>query len=268
MPLTANLKSSIKDTNKHLNSVRNCFNPLYPLFSPGLRVVDYFSNRISFYSPSSSSDEDLYHHLQSLDHTFKASQMLSNNIAVIADGGVKKSHVTTAVAHIWFDNSVIQCLQIYFINVMSMEAELMAIHIGLIPAIERDNIHNIIVITDSIAVARKILESKVDPLQNIFIPIISAVDTFLRKDGRNKIYFWYYLSKAKWPRHQLVDDQIKAGKCIPTFPSKELHLFNRKKECDNILHEWQEFFADNPKKTDAVRGHLGLCLVSSEGLFY
>jgi len=31
-------------------------------------------------------------------------------------------------------------------------------------------------------------------------------------------------------------------------PSKELHLFSRKKECNNILHEWQESFVDNPKK--------------------
>jgi len=72
---------------------------------------------------------------------------------------------------------------------MSIEAEFMAICTGLISTIERDNIHNIIVITDSITTARKILESKVDPFQNIFIPIASAVDTFLRKDGRNKIHF-------------------------------------------------------------------------------
>jgi len=39
----------------------------------------------------------------------------------------------------------------------------MAIHTDLIPAMERDNIHDIIAITDSIATARKILESKVDP---------------------------------------------------------------------------------------------------------
>ena len=141
----ANLKSPIKDTKKYLNSVRNCFNPLYSLFSSGSRVVDHFSSRISFHS-FSSSDEDLYHHLQNLNCTFKASQTSSNSIAVIADGGVKKSHVATAAAHIWFNNSIIQRLQIHSINIMSIEAELMAIHTGLIPTIERDNIHNIIVI--------------------------------------------------------------------------------------------------------------------------
>jgi len=40
----------------------------------------------------------------------------------------------------------------------------MAICTGLTPAIEIDSVHDIMVITDFIAVAKKILESKVDPL--------------------------------------------------------------------------------------------------------
>jgi len=60
MKQQANLKSPIKDVNERLNSVRNCFNPLHLLFSSGSRIVDHFSSRISFHSPSSSSDEDLY----------------------------------------------------------------------------------------------------------------------------------------------------------------------------------------------------------------
>jgi len=113
----------------------------------------------------------------------------------------------------------------------------MAIRTGLIPAMEIDNIHDITVITDSITAARKILESKVDPLQNMFIPLAAAVKTFLSKNGRNKIHFWYCPSKAEWPRHKLVDDQVKASSCAPTFPSKKSHLFSKKKECDNILCE-------------------------------
>ena len=104
----ANLKSPIKDVNERLNSIRNCFNLLHPLFTPGSRIVDHFSSRISFYSPSSSSDEDLYQHLQSLNLTFRSSQVNHNSAAIIADEGIKKSHVTTAVAHIWVNNSVIK----------------------------------------------------------------------------------------------------------------------------------------------------------------
>jgi len=68
-----NLRSPIKDTNKCLNGIRNCFSPLYPIFSPGSRVVNHFSSRISFHSSPSSSDKDLYHYLQNLNHTFKVS---------------------------------------------------------------------------------------------------------------------------------------------------------------------------------------------------
>jgi len=124
----------------------------------------------------------------------------------------------------------------------------MAIHLGLIPAMEEKNVHNIIVITDSIAAAKKIFESKMDSLQNMFILLTLAIDSFFRKDGRNKIQFWFCPSKAKWPKHKLVDDQVKANNCTFIFPSKESHLFKKKKECDNILSEWQNFFMSNPKR--------------------
>ena len=161
MKQQTNLKSPIKDINEQLNNVRNCFNPLHLFFSPGSQIVNHFSSRISFYSPSSSSDKDLNQHLQSLNLAFRSSQVNHNSAAVITDGGVKKSHVATAAVHIWA-NSVIKQLQVHSLNVISIEVELMAIHTGLISAMEIDNIHDITVITDSIAAARKILESKVD----------------------------------------------------------------------------------------------------------
>ena len=68
-----NLKSPIKDVNEHLNGVRECFNPLFPLFSPGSRVVNHFPSRFSFHSLSFSSDEDLYLHLQNLNQAFRLS---------------------------------------------------------------------------------------------------------------------------------------------------------------------------------------------------
>jgi len=82
----------------------------------------------------------------------------------------------------------------------------------------------------------------------MFILLASTVKTFLRKDSRNKIYFWYCPSKAKWPRYKCVDDQVKASICILTFPSKESYLFSKKKECDSTLCEWQTSFTSSLKK--------------------
>ena len=144
----ANLKSSIKDINECLNSVRSYFNPLHSFFSPGSRIVDHFSSRISFHSLSSLSDEDLHQHLQNLNHIFRSSQISPNSITVIADGSIKKSHAATVVTHIWSNNFIIKQIQVYSVNITSIKAELMAIHTSLIPIMELNNIHNIIIITD------------------------------------------------------------------------------------------------------------------------
>ena len=126
----------------------------------------------------------------------------------------------------------------------------MAIHIGLILAMKDNNIHDITVITNSISATSKVLESKVDPLQNMVIPVVYAIKSYLFKDSRNRIHFQYYPSKTEWPRHKLIDNQVKVGTNALEFPCKHSYLFNRKKEYDNILQEWQLTFANSLK-----RGH-------------
>ena len=159
----AKLTSPIKDVNEQLSKITKCFCSLYSLLSFSSRVVDHFSNRITFHSPSSSSNEDLFKYIQNLNHVFHQLQNLPYHAGVIVDGGIKKSNIATATIHIWKDNQVIKQLQFQTINITSIKAKLIAICIGFISAIERDDIHNVIIITDSIAAANKILELYVNP---------------------------------------------------------------------------------------------------------
>ena len=73
-------------------------------------------------------------------------------------GRVKKSNVALAIAHIWTNNFTVKQFQIQSMNITSVETKLMAIQIGLIPTMEYNEIHNIIIITDSITATSKILE--------------------------------------------------------------------------------------------------------------
>ena len=107
-------------------------------------------------------------------------------------------------------------------NIISIKAELMAICIGLIPAMKNNDTHNIIVITNSITATSKVLKSHVNPFQNIIIPLATRIKSFLSKDNRNAIYYWYCPSKAEWPRHRLVNNQVKAADNTPTLPSKNI----------------------------------------------
>jgi len=79
-------------------------------------------------------------------------------------------------------------------------------------------------------------------------PLTYAIKLYLFRDGRNRIHFWYYPSKAEWSRHKLIDNQVKVGTNVLEFPCKNSYLFNRKKEYNNILQEWQSTFANSLKR--------------------
>jgi len=71
------LRSPIKDVNEQLSEIPVCFDPLHPLFSPGSRLVNHFSSRIVFHSPTSSDDDGLHKHMSILDNAFCYSQITS-----------------------------------------------------------------------------------------------------------------------------------------------------------------------------------------------
>jgi len=121
------LKSPIKDVSERLNEIKDEFDPYHPIFHPGLCLVDHFSSRIVFHSPTSSSDEALFDHSSKLNLAFERVQKSSNDIAVISDGSVKAVGSAIAVAHVWKDNKVIDTLKAHTSNVTSIEAEIMAI---------------------------------------------------------------------------------------------------------------------------------------------
>lgn len=60
------LKSLALDINNCFSEVTDSFISFHPIFSPGLRLVNYFSNCITFHSPISSNNKDLQKHIQNL----------------------------------------------------------------------------------------------------------------------------------------------------------------------------------------------------------
>jgi len=132
-------------------------------------------------------------------------------------------------------------------NVTSIKAELMSIHIGLAAAFDNIEPHYVTVIIDSLIAAEKIFNSGIHPHQHMIIPTASKIEAFLNKDPRNSIHFWYCPSKSKWPKQAIVDEEVKASCPPPILPSKN-SLFSKKKECDDILVNWQTTFHNSKKR--------------------
>ena len=113
----AKLKSPIKDINKCLLEIIDCFDPLHSLFSPGSRVVNHFSSRVTFYTSFSSSPENVHKHMQCLNQVFYQSQNLPHNFIIVANDRVKKSNIVHAITYIWLDNYISEQVHCQTMNV-------------------------------------------------------------------------------------------------------------------------------------------------------
>ena len=126
--------------------------------------------------------------------------------------------------------------------VTSTEAELFAIRYGINQATNFNNIAKIIVITDSIHVARKIFDPSVHPYQIQSAAILSELHKFFNHYKDNSIEFWKCLSCLKWCLHDKVDKETKSFNLTPLYPCKSSWEFSKKSKCDNIANAWKMMF--------------------------
>jgi len=93
------IKSSVVDTNNHLNGIFLSFNFLNREFHQRNRLVNSFSNCFSFHKANHSSEENKLHYCSCLDNImFTASSKLFK-IMIISDASIK-NNVAISIAHI------------------------------------------------------------------------------------------------------------------------------------------------------------------------
>ena len=145
------------------NRHNECISPFAPLdleFSPGLRVIDYFSDHILFNVCDKDKDNKAWSH--QLDEMVLESSS-SPLIAIIASDVSIKNNVTTSIMHIHTYNKPLTKTIHHTVLVTSTEVELFMIRCSINQAMNSNDITKIIIITDSIHAAQKIFDSSVYP---------------------------------------------------------------------------------------------------------
>jgi len=108
---------------------------------------------------------------------------------VVTDASIK-NNITISISHLHIANhSLIKTIH-HAVFITSTEAELFAIRCGINQAYIKENMPKIIVITDSIHVAKKIFDSKSHPFQSHTMAIHSELHYFFNKNHKNFIEFW------------------------------------------------------------------------------
>ena len=166
---------------------------------------------------------------------------------VVSDASIK-NQVATFISYIhFFDKPVVKTLH-RAINITTAKAKLFAIWCGINQAVADLNVKHIVVITDSLYIARKILNSFTHLYQIYLAAISIELGEFFSKDSQNYIEFWDCSSKQQWVLYQLVNKETKNMVFTLLFPYKSSWDFCKKSKCESILSQWKMTFqASNSK---------------------
>jgi len=189
-------KGHLIDSNIKSYGIFPSFSPLNPEFSPGHHIIDNFSNHFSFNLVNKNDKNPNKTHAQELDDMVLHNSSLPHTALVITDASIKND-IATSISHIHSANqSIIKTVHHAFF-VTSTEAELFSIRCGINQACSINNIFKIIIITDSIYMARKIFDSEPHPFQIHSAAILNKLRKFFISNESNSIEFWECPSKLK-----------------------------------------------------------------------
>ena len=104
------------------------------------------------------------------------------------------------------------------------------------------NISKIIVITNSIHVAKKIFDPSSHLLQIHTVAILKELCLFFSKESNNSIEFWKSPSCLNWHLYKAVDLESKVSNSTPVYLYKMSWDYTKKSECNNILNHWKMIF--------------------------
>ena len=151
---------------------------------------------------------------------------------MITDASVK-NNVASSIAHIHvFNKPVVKTLH-HTVNITAQEAEFFAIRYSINHAVLSHDTCRIIVITDSIHVAKKIFDLFLHMLQKQSNFVLSELREFFNWHSTNTIKFWECPSKSNWHLHKAVDSDTKLFNLTPLLPNKYSWDFSKKLKSDN-----------------------------------
>ena len=156
-------------------------------------------------------------HLHKLNELILYTSVDPKTAIVVSNVNIK-NQVAISIAHIYIhDTSVIKMIH-HAINITSTKAKLFMIRYGLNQAIQLTSIECIIVITDSIYIARKIFDSSIHLYQVQTLPISKELRKFFERYLYNSIKLWNCSSQDKWFLYDIADKEIKRFNLLSILP--------------------------------------------------
>ena len=234
-------KGHLIDLNTKSYGIFPAFSPLNSEFSPGHHIINNFSNQFSFNLVNKNEKEINKIHTQELDEMVLHNSSLPNSVLVITNANIKND-IAMSISHIHSANWPLIKTVHHTLFVTSTETELFAIRYGINQACSIENVSKIIIVMDSIHMAKKIFNSKSHPFQIYTSAILSELQKFFNSNDANSIEFWECSSRIKWRFHYDVDKDSKSFMVTSIYLCKISWDFCKKSNSDNIIKQWKMTF--------------------------
>jgi hypothetical protein len=202
------VKSPLMEVNSKMLDVGEVFEPLYPELAPGRQFMDCFSEQVIFFEkPWGIKPEDW---TDTLDKAIDQARQLTDHMSVFSDASsTKKDHLQAAsVAFIECQGSDLVRIKCPASRVTAPNAELFAIHLGLLRCLRLENIETILVFTDSMASACMVMDLSTHLGQSHSLVVIRALIPWLEANPLCKVQFWYIPSQVRWDNHDKVHKYV------------------------------------------------------------
>ena len=236
-----NIKGSIVNIDNRFNEVFSSFDPLNIEFSPSSHLINAFPSHFSFHPHIKCKDNNLKDHAKQLNNITIMALVNYLYTLIISDTGIK-NNIITSIAHVYvYDKPIIKTVH-YTVNVTSTKAELFTIKCSINQATNIPGISKIIIITDSIHVARLIFDSSVHSFQVYLAVISKELRKFFITNNNNLIKFWECPSHCDWPFFKSIGRDTKQFHQTPLLSYKSSWDFSKKRECNDIIRNWKMTF--------------------------
>jgi len=124
------IKSSVIDTNNHLNGIFSMFNSLNSELFPGSRLVDIFSSSFSFNQANYKDIESKAIHFCKLNDIVLHATSNPKSTINISDVSIR-NNIAISVVYIHLHSNSIKKISHHAVGITSTEAELFAIRCGI-----------------------------------------------------------------------------------------------------------------------------------------
>jgi len=187
-------KGHLIDSCSKVYGIFPSFSPLNPEFFSGSCIMDNFSDHFSFNLVNKKEKDKI--RTQELDDIVLQNSSLHHTALVITDASIKND-IATSISHVYIANHPLTKTVHHAAFVTSTEVELFAIRCSINQVCTKENVSKVIIITDSIHVAKKIFDSKSYPFQSHTAAILSELQGFFNSNRDNSIEFWECPSHLK-----------------------------------------------------------------------